>query len=121
MQCPVYLEDLDTVLAPAIRSVQAAIKTYEMQGGTANFFINDDGLQLLEQTSRERRIAFYKQCNISWIARPPDGQDGYVRRGKFKKASNMVPRPKTVRYRLADVDRTMRYPLLICSSMNCHN
>lgn len=73
-----------------MQSVKDAIKTYEMQGGTANIFINDDGIQLLTPAERKRRIAYYKQSGIAWIGRPPDGEDGFVRAGKFKKASNMV-------------------------------
>lgn len=75
---------------PAIQTVNEAIKTYEMQGGTANIFVNDDGLQLLSPMERKRRIAFYMRNKIGFVARPPDGHEGYVRRGRFKKASNMV-------------------------------
>lgn len=73
-----------------MQTVRDAIKTYEMQGGTANIFINDDGIQLLTPVDRKRRMAFYKQNGIAWIGRPADGIDGFTRAGKFKKASNMV-------------------------------
>ncbi|CCG81822.1 Putative uncharacterized protein [Taphrina deformans PYCC 5710] len=89
IQCPVYKEDLDTVLAPALATVKEAIKTYELQGGTANLFLNDDGLQLLDRHDADCRQAFYKKYDIGFVARPPHGQEGYVRAGKFKKASNM--------------------------------
>lgn len=36
IQMPVYKEGLDAVIVPTIRSIKAAIATYEMQGGTAN-------------------------------------------------------------------------------------
>lgn len=78
------------VLAPALHSVKEAVKTYEMQGGTANIFVNDDGIDALSPADKIRRIAFYSQNDIGWIARPMDGQGGFVRAGKFKKASNMV-------------------------------
>lgn len=107
IQCPVYKEDLNTVLEPAVQTVRDAIKTYEMQGGTASIFMNDDGIQLLNPAERKRRIAFYKQNGIAWIGRPPDGIDGFVRAGKFKKASNMVQTNTYVNFNCtADLFRT---------------
>lgn len=91
IQCPVYKEGLDAVIKPTVRSVMKAISTYELQGGSASIFINDDGLQLIDEESRLARIQFYQDNNIGWVARPahdPKGT-GFVRRGKFKKASNM--------------------------------
>ena len=38
---------------------------------------------------RNERIAFYSQHNIAYVARPPHGKGGFVRGGRFKKASNM--------------------------------
>ena len=52
-------------------------------------FINDDGLQLIDEEERQARIDFYSDHNIGWTARPKHGEDGFVRKGKFKKASNM--------------------------------
>lgn len=89
IQCPVYKEGLEAVIAPTVRSLKEAITTYELQGGSVNLFINDDGLQLLGKEEREARINFYRDNNIGWVARPPHGQNGFQRRGKFKKASNM--------------------------------
>jgi hypothetical protein len=43
IQMPVYKEGLEGVIKPTVQSVKQAISTYEMQGGTANIFINDDG------------------------------------------------------------------------------
>ncbi|USW56169.1 Putative glycosyltransferase 2, nucleotide-diphospho-sugar transferase [Septoria linicola] len=91
IQCPVYKEGLEAVIKPTVRSVMKAISTYELQGGSASIFINDDGLQLLDEEQRLARIQFYQDNNIGWVARPahdPKGT-GFVRRGKFKKASNM--------------------------------
>ena len=65
------------------------MSTYELQGGTANMFINDDGLQSIKEDERRARIEFYADHSIGWTARPPHGSEGFVRRGKFKKASNM--------------------------------
>lgn len=87
IQCPVYKEGLVTVIAPTIKSIKQAISTYELQGGTANMFINDDGLQLISEKERKERIEFYTDHNIGWVARPGDGVNGFKRRGKFKKVS----------------------------------
>jgi hypothetical protein len=43
IQLPVYKEGLRTVIEPTVRSIKQAISTYELQGGTANVFVNDDG------------------------------------------------------------------------------
>lgn len=57
--------------------------------GTANIFINDDGFAYLSEDQQQERINFYHDNNIGWVARPKNNDDGYVRKGKFKKASNM--------------------------------
>lgn len=91
IQMPVYKEGLAAVIEPTVRSLKQAISTYELQGGTANILINDDGLQLISEQDREARVTFYTDNNIGWTARPkhdPKGT-GFVRPGKFKKASNM--------------------------------
>ncbi|CAJ2504576.1 Uu.00g119700.m01.CDS01 [Anthostomella pinea] len=89
VQCPVYKEGLIGVIAPTVKSIKQAISTYELQGGSANMFVNDDGLQLLPEEERKARIEFYADHSIGWVARPKHGEDGFLRRGKFKKASNM--------------------------------
>lgn len=72
-------------------SLKKAMQTYARQGGTSSIFVHDDGLQLISESDREERVAFYADNNIGWVARPPhDGSpDGYKRAGRFKKASNM--------------------------------
>jgi len=89
IQCPVYKEGLAGVIQPTVRSLKAAIRTYELQGGSANIFVNDDGLQLIDEEERQARIDFYADNSIGWTARPGHNKDGFIRRGKFKKASNM--------------------------------
>ena len=32
---------------------------------------------------------FYQDNNIGWVSRPPHNANGYIRKGRFKKASNM--------------------------------
>ncbi|KAJ9155187.1 Glycosyltransferase family 2 protein [Pleurostoma richardsiae] len=89
VQCPVYKEGLAGVIAPTVKSIKQAMSTYELQGGSANMFINDDGLQLISEEDRRARIEFYADHSIGWVARPKHGENGFQRRGKFKKASNM--------------------------------
>jgi hypothetical protein len=89
IQCPVYKEGLSSVIAPTVKSIKQAISTYELQGGSANMFINDDGLQIIPEEERRARIEFYADHSIGWTARPKHGENGFIRKGKFKKASNM--------------------------------
>jgi hypothetical protein len=67
------------------------MQTYARQGGTSSIFVHDDGLQLLPEADREERIRFYANPGIGWVARPKhdNSADGFKRRGRFKKASNM--------------------------------
>jgi hypothetical protein len=77
------------VLIPTIESVKIAMTTYERQGGSVNFIVCDDGLQLLSETDRRARIQCYADNDLAFVARPPHGVDGFERRGKFKKAGNL--------------------------------
>ncbi|KAI6371981.1 hypothetical protein MCOR32_006027 [Pyricularia oryzae] len=146
IQMPVYREGLSGVIKPTVLSLKTAISTYEMQGGTASIFINDDGMQLLSESKAQERRDFYDEHNIGWVARPkhnPPGSsrpsssifkqlqrplkdseetiidaqcDGirpgspyFIRRGKFKKASNMnhaLHISNCVDKKLASVDRS---------------
>ena len=94
IQCPVYKEGLYSVIDPTVKSLKAAIATYEMQGGTANIFINDDGMQIIDPVQAEQRKEYYEEHGIGWVARPkhnlkPEAGRVFERAGKFKKASNM--------------------------------
>ncbi|KAI3342225.1 glycosyl transferase family group 2-domain-containing protein [Ustulina deusta] len=95
IQMPVYKEGLKAVIVPTVQSLKQCISTYELQGGTANIFINDDGMQLISPEEAQARREFYDESNIGWVSRPkhnPNPEDGerpFLRRGKFKKASNM--------------------------------
>jgi hypothetical protein len=96
IQMPVYKEGLSAVIMPTILSLKAAISTYELQGGTANIFVNDDGMQLISEEEAQERRDFYEEHSIGWVARPQhnpkpenEGERPFLRRGKFKKASNM--------------------------------
>lgn len=95
IQCPVYKEGLKGVIRPTVESLSAAIRDYQSRGGTANIFINDDGMQLIPEEEARARQAFYKENKIGWVARPGQnpnpgpGERKFIRKGKFKKASNM--------------------------------
>ncbi|KAI9048625.1 hypothetical protein LZ554_007457 [Drepanopeziza brunnea f. sp. 'monogermtubi'] len=122
IQMPVYKEGLGPVIQPTIISLKAAISTYELQGGTANIFVNDDGMQLISAEQAEARREFYEEHNIGWVARPGHGalvaggvnqqQKEFVRKGKFKKASNMnyaLMISNKVEERLLGVERTSNW------------
>ena len=120
IQMPVYKEGLAAVIKPTVVSLKSAISTYEMQGGSANIFVNDDGMQLMSEEDAQARRDFYDEHNIGWVARPahnprPDveaGETVFLRRGKFKKASNMnyaLHISNRVEERLATVDRGPRW------------
>lgn len=91
IQMPVYKEGMESVIIPTVRSLQAAVSYYESHGGSANIFVNDDGLRAgLPEEEVQKRRDFYHDNNIGWIARPKhNGEEAFVRMGKFKKASNM--------------------------------
>lgn len=91
IQMPVYKESLEATIQPTIKSLKQAIGYYESRGGSASIFVNDDGISLISEEEVQARIDFYHDNNIGWVARPKhnDPESGYVRKGKFKKASNM--------------------------------
>lgn len=90
IQMPVYKESLAGVIMPTVASLKKAISHYESHGGTASIFINDDGLAYLSEEEVKARLDFYHDNNIGWVSRPKHGgEEGYIRKGKFKKASNM--------------------------------
>jgi hypothetical protein len=75
-------------------------------------FINDDGLQIIDEEERQARIEFYADHSIGWTARPKHGEDGFIRKGKFKKASNMnygLMLSNNVEARLEKVERTEKW------------
>lgn len=89
VQLPVYKESLQEVIMPTIASLKKAITTYERQGGSVGILVCDDGLQLLSQAEADERRAFYFNNSIAYVARPGHNQDGFIRKGRFKKAGNM--------------------------------
>lgn len=86
---PVYKEGLEAVIVPTIESLKKAITTYERQGGTVSILVCEDGMQLWSEADAEVRKAYYDRNAIGWVARPKHGKDGFLRKGRFKKASNM--------------------------------
>ncbi|KAG6885801.1 hypothetical protein C0993_009561 [Termitomyces sp. T159_Od127] len=91
IEMPVYKESLEETIAPSVFSLKKAMQTYARQGGTSAIFVHDDGLQIIDEAERQKRIAFYANHNIGWVARPGHSSDpdGFKRAGRFKKASNM--------------------------------
>jgi hypothetical protein len=89
IQMPIYTESLEGVVKPTVASLQAAISYYESRGGTARIFINDDGMAIRSEEDNAKFHEFYINNNIGWVSRPKHNHEGFVRRGKFKKASNM--------------------------------
>jgi hypothetical protein len=89
IQMPIYTESLEGVVKPTVASLQAAISYYESRGGTARIFINDDGMAIRSEEDNAKFAEFYINNNIGWVSRPKHNHEGFVRRGKFKKASNM--------------------------------
>jgi cellulose synthase/poly-beta-1,6-N-acetylglucosamine synthase-like glycosyltransferase len=89
VQLPVYKESLEDVIMPTIASLKKAITTYERQGGSVGILVCDDGLKLLSQEDADERRSFYFNNSIAYVARPGHNQDGFIRKGRFKKAGNM--------------------------------
>lgn len=89
IQMPIYTESLEGVVKPTVTSLQAAISYYESRGGTARIFMNDDGMSIRSEADNVLFKEFYLNNNIGWVSRPKHNFEGFVRRGKFKKASNM--------------------------------
>lgn len=93
IQMPVYKEGLKGVIMPTVESLLVAVRHYEERGGTASIFINDDGMQLVKPELAEARQAYYELNNIGWCSRPAhcteEGDKFFLRKGQFKKASNM--------------------------------
>ena len=52
--------------------------------------------------SAEERKDYYDSVGVAWAARPGHGVDGYVRRGRFKKSSNLNS-VKTLSLRVEEV------------------
>ncbi|KAK1773342.1 glycosyl transferase family group 2-domain-containing protein [Copromyces sp. CBS 386.78] len=75
VQCPVYKEGLAGVIAPTVKSIKHAISTYDLQGGAANMFINDDGLQLISEEDLQEGTQ-HELCKVeeklSQIQRSPE-------------------------------------------------
>lgn len=74
---------------PTIESLKAAQSVYERQGGSVSILVCDDGLQLISPNDVQARKNFYYDNSMAFVARPGPGVDGFERRGRFKKASNM--------------------------------
>lgn len=113
IQCPVYKEGLGSVIAPTVKSIKQAISTYELQGGSANMFINDDGLQIIDEDERRARIEFYADHSIGWVARPKHG-DNFTRKGKCEYLY-IYSRPSADNCHSQE-SKPPKYPPIICGT-----
>ncbi|GME43906.1 glycosyltransferase family 2 protein [Neofusicoccum parvum] len=124
IQMPVYKEGLKGVIIPTVETLLRAVKHYEEHGGTASIYVNDDGMRLVKEDLQEARKAFYELNNIGWCARPkhnenPDTEKGevhFVRKGQFKKASNMN---YCLDFSLRVEDELQRMIDVVCAERGC--
>ena len=87
IQIPVYKEDFDFVIKYTLLSSIACREYYQnnnMHQIIVNIIVHDDGLQVIDDFEKNKRIDFYKTHNIGYIGRPKEN-----RNGRFKKASNL--------------------------------
>jgi hypothetical protein len=81
---PIYKESFEEVIKLTLQNVFECMKTYKDIGGESKIVVFDDGLQLIANIEKKKRIEFYRKNKIAFIARPPEN-----RIGLFKKASNL--------------------------------
>lgn len=81
---PVYKESFDKVIQKTLQNVIECIDNYKCANGYAKIIVFDDGLQVIKNREKMKRINFYKKNGIGFIARCAEN-----RRGLFKKASNL--------------------------------
>lgn len=65
----------------------AAIQHYEEQGGTASVFVNDDGMQVVEQEVAKARSQYYREHGIGYTARLPNRKLSPKKRGSWFRKS----------------------------------
>jgi hypothetical protein len=65
IEMPVYKESLQETITPSVYSLKKAMQTYARQGGTSTILMQDNGLQLISDTERDERIAFYADHTTS--------------------------------------------------------
>lgn len=81
IQMPVYKERLVAVIQTTIISLKAAISTYELQGGTANIFVNHDGMPLIPEDEAQARRDFYEEQVLDGLLAQTQFQAGGRRKG----------------------------------------
>lgn len=88
IQLPVYKESLENTIKPTIMSAIVQAKRYMIETGIAcNIIVCDDGIHLIPEEEKEKRLEFYRSKNIGVTARPHPSK--YKRNGRFKKAGNL--------------------------------
>lgn len=89
VQIPVYTEDFEKVIKKTLENVLEICRYYNNHPTNntveMNIFINDDGLNVIPETEKQKRIDYYNETlEIFYIGRAKEN-----RKGRFKKASNM--------------------------------
>ncbi|TAQ86961.1 hypothetical protein B7494_g4718 [Chlorociboria aeruginascens] len=122
IQMPVYKEGLKGVIIPTVTSLLAAIKYYEAQGGTASIYVNEDGMQVVDPELAEARKTYYELHNIGYCSRPKStyhkkkNPEGFLRKGQFKKASNMN---YCLDFSIRVEDELLRLIGIRCAELSC--
>ena len=88
IQLPVYKEDLENTIKPTIISAIQQANRYMLETNSmCNIIVCDDGLNLLNDDDKQKRIHFYTSHNVGYTARPHTSK--LKRVGRFKKAGNL--------------------------------
>jgi len=87
IQVPVYKESFEQTIRPTLENALEPVRHYRDMGGSAFIFVCDDGLTLVDEAERTRRVQWYERNGIAYVARPPHKE--LPRAGIFKKASNL--------------------------------
>lgn len=88
IQVPIYKENLENTIVPTLLSAKKQAERYTKETNAfCNIVVCDDGLNIIQEEEKEKRMLFYKEHNIGFIARPHPSK--HERKGRFKKASNL--------------------------------
>jgi hypothetical protein len=88
IQIPIYKENLENTIIPTISSALYQAHRYENETeAICNIIVCDDGLNLIGEEEKRKRLDFYSKYNLGVTARPCSTK--YKRHGRFKKAGNL--------------------------------
>jgi hypothetical protein len=60
-----WLTNFTSVIIPTVESLLKAIKYYEVQGGTASIYVNDDGMQVVDPELAEYVLSILLSRTLS--------------------------------------------------------